>query len=167
MSKKKDIIALALSVSFVMGGASLSHADEINTDTTRYISENQPRETDPSVQNLGNDDKNITEVKNDSEAKEDENLLLSEEKTPGAQQAAGTASQEATGTNYAEDEAKIKDFSAEERYRSTQMEQGKGPLNESSDPSIDFKDGFRYDTLEPGADSPDKKKWGVEIEFDK
>ncbi|MDU3137488.1 MAG: adhesin domain containing protein, partial [Anaerococcus prevotii] len=47
------------------------------------------------------------------------------------------------------------------------MEQGKGPLNESSDHSMDFKDGFRYDTLEPGADSPDKKKWGVEIEFDK
>ena len=167
MNKKKDIIALALSVSFVMGGASLSHADEINTDTTSYISENQPRETDPSVQNLGNDDKNITEVKNDSDKKEDENLLLSEEKTPGAQQAAGTASQEATGTNYAEDEAKIKDFDDSERYRSTQMEQGKGPLNESSDPSMDFKDGFRYDTLEPGADSPDKKKWGVEIEFDK
>ncbi|WP_082664103.1 G5 domain-containing protein [Anaerococcus rubeinfantis] len=167
MNKKKDIIALALSVSFVIGGASLSHADEINPDTTSYISENQPRETDPSVQNLGNDDKNITEVKNDSEAKEDENLLLSEEKTPEIQQAAGTASQEATGTNYAEDEAKIKDFDDSERYRSTQMEQGKGPLNESSDPSMDFKDGFRYDTLEPGADSPDKKKWGVEIEFDK
>ena len=40
MNKKKDIIALALSVSFVIGGASLSHADEINPDTTSYISEN-------------------------------------------------------------------------------------------------------------------------------
>ena len=57
MNKKKDIIALALSVSFVMGGASIAQADEINPDNPSYISENQQREDEPSVQNLGNDDK--------------------------------------------------------------------------------------------------------------
>ena len=90
-------------------------------------------------------------------------LMISEE----ANREAVSAPQAGTEPDYSEDEKKIKDYSGEERYRSTQMEQGKGPLNESSDPSMDFKDGFRYDTLEPGADSPDKKKWGVEIEFDK
>lgn len=45
---------------------------------------------------------------------------LSEEKP----QAAVRASQKSTEPNYAEDEAKIKDFSDSERYRSTQLEQG-------------------------------------------
>ena len=70
--------------------------------------------------------------------------------------------------NYAEDEKKIKDFSEKERYRSTQMEQGNGPVYESTNTeSIDFKDGYRYSTLEPNASIPDKRKWGFEIEFDK
>lgn len=98
MNKKKDIIALALSVSFVMGGASLSHADKINSETPRYTSE----------------DKNVAEVKNDSEAKEDENLLLSEEKTPDAQQARESATSE---PNYSEEEKNIKDYSGSERYK--------------------------------------------------
>ena len=95
MNKKKDIIALALSVSFVMGGASLSHADEINSDTTSYISEKQPSESEPSVQKPGNDDKNITEVNDDSDIKE-ENLLLSEEKTPQAVKAGEASGEETT-----------------------------------------------------------------------
>ncbi|CAM3393272.1 G5 domain-containing protein [Nosocomiicoccus ampullae] len=69
--------------------------------------------------------------------------------------------------NYAKDEAKIKDYSKNERYRSTDLEQGNGTNFEFRDPSMDFKDGFRYKTIEPGDDSPDKKKWGIEIEFDK
>ncbi|EKB57709.1 G5 domain-containing protein, partial [Falseniella ignava] len=32
---------------------------------------------------------------------------------------------------------------------------------------MDYKDGFRYSTQEPSATSPDKKKWGFEIEIDK
>ena len=70
-------------------------------------------------------------------------------------------------TNYANDEKSIKDYSKKERYRSTQMEQGAGTTATSSDPSMESKDGFSYKTLEPGAGSPDKKQWGIEIEFDK
>ena len=90
-------------------------------------------------------------------------LGLSEEKP----QAAVRAPQKATDPNYAEDEAKIKDFSTSERYRATQMEQGNGPAFSISGPEMDFLDGFRYNTLEPSATSEDQTLWGLEFEFDK
>ena len=165
MNKKKDIIALALSVSFVIGGASLSRADEINPDTTSYISEKQPTENENKSSNQIEDKENedVTEVVNNSNTNEIQNLELSEEKTPEAQK----AQEEANEPNYAEEEKKIKDYSKEERYRSTEMEQGDGPAAASKDPSMESKDGFSYKTLEPGVDSPDKKQWGIEMEFDK
>ncbi len=90
---------------------------------------------------------------------------LSEEKP----QAAVRAPQEETEPNYAEDEAKIKDFSGSERYRSTQLEQGGGPYTSFSNKENinEFIDGFRYRNLEPSATSPDKTLWGFEIELDK
>lgn len=90
---------------------------------------------------------------------------LSEEKP----QAALRAPQEETEPNYAEDEAKIKDFSDSERYRSTQLEQGGGPYTSFSNKENinEFIDGFRYRNLEPSATSPDKTLWGFEIELDK
>ena len=88
---------------------------------------------------------------------------LSEEKP----QAPVRAPQKATDPNYAEDEAKIKDFSDSERYRATQMEQGNGPAFSISGPEMDFLDGFRYNTLEPSATSEDQTLWGLEFEFDK
>ncbi|MFR4777860.1 MAG: G5 domain-containing protein [Finegoldia magna] len=98
---------------------------------------------------------------------------LSEEKP----QAAVRAPQESTDPNYANDEAKIKDFNGSERYRSSQLDPGVvdeygdiisgGPYYGSNAPDMEFKDGYRYNTLEPSATSPDKTKWGFEIEFDK
>ena len=76
--------------------------------------------------------------------------------------------QEITEPNYSEDEAKIKDFSENERYRSTQMEQGNGPATSfTNEASHDFIDGFRYTTREPSVDIPDRTIWGLEIELDK
>ena len=71
--------------------------------------------------------------------------------------------------DYSIDESKIKDFNENERYRSTQMEQGNGPAASynPNDKESEFVDGYRYKTLEPGTESPDKKKWGFEIEIDK
>ena len=83
------------------------------------------------------------------------------------QQAAVRSEQQSTDPNYAEDEAKIKDFSTSERYRATQMEQGNGPAFSISGPEMDFLDGFRYNTLEPSATSEDQTLWGLEFEFDK
>nr|WP_068129509.1 G5 domain-containing protein [Nosocomiicoccus ampullae] len=94
---------------------------------------------------------------------EDAELEISEE--PQFVTFAATAA--ANEPNYAQDEANIEDFSADERYRSTQLEQGNGPNFLSDAPELDYKDGYRYKTLEPAATSPDKRKWGFEIEFDK
>ncbi|MCW6701343.1 G5 domain-containing protein [Anaerococcus sp. NML200537] len=71
--------------------------------------------------------------------------------------------------DYSIDEAKIKNFNENERYRSTQMEQGNGPTAsfDNLDKENSFIDGYRYKTSEPSASSPDKKKWGYEIEIDK
>ncbi|MDD7730744.1 MAG: hypothetical protein PT942_00550, partial [Eubacteriales bacterium] len=93
---------------------------------------------------------------------------VTEEKTPEAQGASETAPVESKELNYAEDEKKIRDYSEEERYRSTEMEQGNGTSFSTVDtPSMDSKDGFSYETLEPSATSDDKTQWGLEMEFDK
>lgn len=106
----------------------------------------------------------IASEANAEDEKASENLETSEEKV----EAPLRDGQEATEPNYAEDEKKIQNYSEEERYRSTEMEQGNGTSYSTVDtPSMDFKDGFRYDTLEPSATSEDKTQWGLEMEFDK
>lgn len=103
-----------------------------------------------------------------------DNLDLEEEKTPEVQKAG--EDQKATEPNYAEDEKKIKDYSEEERYRSsdlppeTEDEYGNttgGPSYSSDAPEMQTKDGFSYNTLEPSPTSEDKTQWGIEMEFDK
>ena len=135
----------------VLGSTKEEFNDEANSDKVSTTSEGNVEGKDRETE--------VTQAK--AAEISEENLEKEEEKPAEVQKA------EPAEPNYSDDEKKIKDFSAEERYRSTQMEQGNGPLNDSTDPSMDFKDGFRYNTLEPGADSSDKKKWGVEIEFDK
>ena len=84
---------------------------------------------------------------------------LSEEKP----QAAVRAPQKATDPNYAEDEKNVG------TYKETQLERGNGPYTsyDNLDEENRFIDGYRYNTLEPGATSPDKTLWGFEIEFDR
>ncbi|WP_311530866.1 G5 domain-containing protein [uncultured Anaerococcus sp.] len=67
------------------------------------------------------------------------------------------------------DERLIKDFDDSKRYRETQLEQGAGPAPyfNNHDRENEFVDGYRYKTLEPSPTSPDKTKWGFEIELDK
>ena len=98
-------------------------------------------------------------------------LETSEEKPAQAQGAGETAPAEATEPNYAEDEKKVGS------YRDSQIEPGQvdaagnlesgGPTHTENNLEMDFKDGVRYKTMEPGANSPDKKKFGIEIEIDK
>lgn len=71
--------------------------------------------------------------------------------------------------NYDMDEKEINNYSSDTRYKETQLEQGAGTTaaynwQEKED---EFVDGFRYKTLEPNSTSPDRTKWGIEIEFDK
>ena len=123
---------------------------------------------------LGEDGSSTTEGASDlaeteagAEVLAEENLEISEEKKPQAQQAG--EGEETTEPNYAEDEKKIKDYSGEERYRSTQIEQGNGTAANfiPPDEKNKFIDGYRYHSSEPSATSEDKTRWGVEIELDK
>ena len=110
---------------------------------------------------------NADEIK----AQAEENLELGEENPAQAQGAGETVQAEAADPNYSEDEKKVGN------YRESQMEPGQvdengdlesgGPTHNENNPKMDFKDGARYKTLEPGADSPNKKKFGIEIEIDK
>ena len=85
-------------------------------------------------------------------------LELSEEPQPARQMADATSSE----PNYAEDEKNVG------TYKETQLERGNGPASSiTNTPSMEFKEGFRYSTLEPSASSTSKTKWGIEIEIDK
>lgn len=94
MNKKQNLLAIALSASFVLSGANLTIAAQ--NDFGRMA---EPNASDKSVLFA-------------------DGLEISGEKAFGIQR----APQESTDPNYASDEAKIKNFSASERYRTTQME---------------------------------------------
>ncbi|WP_311480596.1 G5 domain-containing protein [uncultured Anaerococcus sp.] len=221
MNKKQNLLAIALSASFVLAGANVAEAnDQVNApvqdvdQAVDSVSDQNPAGQDDKDANLpqeGNEQesqaqadpqqgqasadekekkksgldalineegiKNLANKKAESETADakpldgersanNEGLQKSEEKTPEAQQA---PEETTTEPNYAEDEAKIKDSDGKERYRSTQMEQGNGPSASftPNDRENEFVDGYRYNTLEPGGDSPDKTLWGFEIEIDK
>ena len=127
-------------------------------------------ETTPVDEALNKEAANAEEASNKEVTNTEETRLgIDEEKTPEAQQADQNTPSE---PNYSEDEKKVGN------YRDSQMEPGQvdengdlvsgGPTyTKENNPETDFKDGVRYKTLEPGADSPDKKKFGIEIEIDK
>ena len=141
----------------------LDNKASITPETSEGNAEGKDGETEATQ----NKDAKIPEKSNIEEKTQgDSNLGLSDEKPAEAQQA------EPAEPNYSDDEKKVGD------YRESQMEPGQvdengdlvsgGPTHtETKNPEMDFKDGVRYETLEPGADSPDKKKFGIEIEIDK
>ena len=142
-------------------------ATEVNGDKVSTNSEGNAEGKDGETEATKNKDAKIPEKSNIEEKTQgDSNLGFSDEKPAEAKQA------EPAEPNYSDDEKKVGD------YRESQMEPGQvdengnlvsgGPTNtEANNPDMDFKDGARYKTLEPGADSPDKKKFGIEIEIDK
>ena len=110
-----------------------------------------------------------TAVSNMENEADNSGLEMSEQNQPEAQKTGEATTRE---PNYSEDEKKVGN------YRESQMEPGQvdengdlvsgGPTHtEPNNSDMDFKDGARYKTLEPGGDSPDKKKFGIEIEIDK
>ena len=70
--------------------------------------------------------------------------------------------QESSEPNYAKDEKNVG------TYKETQLERGNGPdFSIPNEASMDYKDGFRYSTVEPSKTSDSKTLWGIEMEFDK
>ena len=169
MNKKKNIIALALSVSFVMGAGSISHADEINSDTTSYANEKYSTENENKSSNIIEDKerKNVTEVKNNSDTIENQNIEISEEKPAQAQGAGEIQGQNSTNPNYSKDEKEIKDYSGQERYKETDLKPGNtNQDNYTTDEKVE-KDGFKFELKNPSATSPSKTEYGYQVTIDK
>ncbi|MGY3776851.1 G5 domain-containing protein [Helcococcus sueciensis] len=75
--------------------------------------------------------------------------------------------QATTYTNYAEDEATIKDYNGKERYRQTDLQPGDTNQNlVNTDEKVE-KDGFKFQTSNPAADTPSKTQYGYQITIDK
>ena len=113
-------------------------------------------------QSVGTEGNTINKLLVDDErvdGQSEPSLDISEERNFGIQR----APQESTDPNYAEDEKNVG------TYKETQLERGNGPYTsyDNLDEENRFIDGYRYNTLEPGATSPDKTLWGFEIEFDR
>ena len=149
-------------------GETLPPADEaeeipIEPATTANPEDTVEPEAPSILDNLGEEDvteraETITTFSTtpDASSAESDGLELSEEPQLARQMAEASSE-----PNYAEDEKTVGE------YRETQLTRGEGPTFKFTDPSMDFKDGFRYKTMEPSASSPDKTKWGIEFEFDK
>ncbi|MDU1664156.1 MAG: G5 domain-containing protein [Peptoniphilus harei] len=88
---------------------------------------------------------------------------ISEEQPAEAQK----APEEAAEPNYSEEEKNIKNYNDSERYKTTDLTPGSTIVeNVNTDEGV-AKDGFKFDTLNPSAGSPDKKAYGYEITIDK
>ncbi len=212
MNKKQNLLAIALSASFVLAGANVAEANE-QKPQTENVSQASIEAQRTEIQNNGasqaTQDEKKTEQTNPAKAPEAnpsssqdspeedsakqesepslndfinnedfgnlfnfdkinaqaaENIETSPAKAPEAQKAPEESPNE---PNYADDEKKIKDYSGEERYRSTEMPQGLGPNYTTIKPDSESRDGFSHKTLEPSETSGDKTQWGLEMEFDK
>ena len=75
--------------------------------------------------------------------------------------------QAADEMNYTKDEAKIKDYNDKERYRQTDLQPGDTNQNlVNTDEKVE-KDGFKFQTSNPAADTPSKTQYGYQITIDK
>lgn len=62
---------------------------------------------------------------------------------------------------------KYKNYSDSERYKTTDLTPGSTIVENVNTDEGKEKDGFKFDTLNPSAGSPDKKAYGYEIVIDK
>lgn len=88
---------------------------------------------------------------------------ISEEQPPAAQK----APEKVTEPDYSAEEKNIKDYSDSERYKETDLTPGSTIVENGITDEGKEKDGFKFDTRNPSAGSPDKKAYGYEIIIDK
>ena len=69
--------------------------------------------------------------------------------------------------DYSKDEEKIQDYSGKERYKTTDLQQGDTNQENLITDEGTEKDGFKFNTKNPSADSPSKTEYGYEITIDK
>ena len=148
----------------------------VNTETDQNSEEATDPEEKPAeatLSKLNSDENKATEDKTvevNSEAKaaektqaSDENLDVSEGKVTEPKK----APEKVTEPNYSDEEKNIKDYSDSERYKETDLTPGSTTVeNVNTDEGVE-KDGFKFDTLNPSANSPSKTEYGYEIVIDK
>nr|MDK7631117.1 G5 domain-containing protein [Globicatella sanguinis] len=93
---------------------------------------------------------------------ESDTLDTSAEVAPSQQKPAAT-----TEPNYAEDEKKIQDYSEKERYKQTELQPGNTNQKLDNNDEKVVKDGFKFQTSNPAADTPSKREYGYQITIDK
>ena len=194
MNQKKNLLALALSVSFVLGASSISYAEEDISQIPQAKEESQNLdkavdelareekeqiEAPPIIKEEGNLEENTTLVYDAN--KQNEPIQVSDPTNPenvGAieadlpAQTLDTADpndrvQEPTDTNYSKDEKGIKDYSGSERYKETDLEPGNTNQEfDKTDAKVE-KDGFKFELSNPSETSPSKTKYGYQITIDK
>ena len=172
MNKKKNLLALALSVSFVLGASSISYAEEASL-SPQANEEAQALEKaadeviedeeikDPVKENAG-ENKEATSLGEDT-SENIEPIELADIVKPESVQ----ASQGTTEPNYSTDEKEIKDYSGEERYKETDLEPGNTNQNFVKTDAKVEKDGFKFELSNPSSSSPSKTKYGYQITIDK
>ncbi|WP_297790335.1 G5 domain-containing protein [uncultured Anaerococcus sp.] len=194
MNKKQNLLAIALSASFVLAGANVAEANDqvsesVQTEDVKLpITEAENTELDnkksegektPTAYksnaeaDLPNQNSGAAQVNAENEKKQSatpkteqnggEEIGIGEEIQRGAQK----SSIESTEPNYSEEEKNIKNYSDSERYKETDLTPGSTIVENVNTDEGKEKDGFKFDTLNPSAGSPDKKAYGYEITIDK
>lgn len=226
MNKKQNLLAIALSASFVLAGANVAEAnDQVSApvqteDVNLPIAEQKDQisvaegENGSSPTSEETTNKSKDNPTTEAENTELDNKKSEEEKTPTAyksnaeadlpnqnsgsapvneenekeqpatpqteqtggkeieigeeiQAGAQKAPTESTEPNYTEEEKNIKNYSDSERYKTTDLTPGSTIVENVNTDEGKEKDGFKFDTLNPSAGSPDKKAYGYEIVIDK
>ena len=194
MNKKQNLLAIALSASFVLGGASVAEANESQTaalveeellenkanyelETEKQEETQNPSEEISEGEISAESHKNTAEEDNASQVQA---VTYSGDITNDAEahddelsalevsdQTPALAQTAADGDDPAKDEKEIKDYSGSERYRETDLQPG--DTNQSfynTDEKVE-KDGFKFELKNPSETSPSKTEYGYQITIDK
>lgn len=113
------------------------------------------------------EDKSQAKSLTEDAGSEVEKLEVEEEKTPQAQGAGETATKEEKDPNYSDDEKQIQDYNGSERYKETDLQPGDPNQTQYKTDVKEEKDGFKFDFINPSADSPSKTEYGYQITIDK
>lgn len=113
------------------------------------------------------EDKSQAKSLTEDAGSEVEKLEVEEEKTPQAQGAGEIATKEEKDPNYSDDEKQIQDYNGSERYKETDLQPGDPNQTQYKTDVKEEKDGFKFDFINPSADSPSKTEYGYQITIDK
>ncbi|MCW6678333.1 G5 domain-containing protein [Anaerococcus sp. NML200574] len=180
MNKKQNLLAIALSASFIIGGANVAQASDNTTapvveeehissePASNDVNQNNPANPNSQTKDEKEEEEKQTSLTNNAKA-EPAKLEIGQARTATAQGAgeAGSQAQKADDLNYGKDEKEIKDYSGSERYKETDLQPGDtNQVLGKTDENVE-KDGFKFELKNPSATSPSKTEYGYQITIDK